>query len=59
MARETILEVVRAEPRDGSFNLAAGQLAERQLRARAEARAAFPGAWSRLDRPKRLKWLKR
>jgi inorganic triphosphatase YgiF len=58
MARERILEVARTKPHDGAFNLAAGQLAERQVQARAEARAAFPAAWRRLDRQERLKWLK-
>jgi inorganic triphosphatase YgiF len=58
VARETILEVARTRPRDGAFNLAAGQLAERQVQARAAARAAFPPAWKKLDRKKRRTWLK-
>jgi inorganic triphosphatase YgiF len=58
MARETVLEVARAKSREGAFNLAAGQLAERQVQARAEARAGFPVAWRRLDGRKRLEWLK-
>jgi CHAD domain-containing protein len=57
VARELILDAARAHPDDGAFNLAAGQLAERQVEARAAARAAFPAVWEKLDRSKRRRWL--
>jgi CHAD domain-containing protein len=59
VAHELILDAARAHPDDGAFNLAAGQLAERQVEARATARAAFPAVWEKLDRSKRRRWLKR
>jgi inorganic triphosphatase YgiF len=59
VAHEAILDAARAHPENAAFNLAAGQLAEHQVQARADARAAFPDVWEKLDRSKRLKWLKR
>ena len=58
VARRTILETARSHPANGVFNLAAGQLAERQAQGRAAARSGFPAVWDKLDRGKRRKWLK-
>ena len=58
VARRTILETARSHPENGVFNLAAGQLAERQAQGRAAARSGFPAVWDKLDRGKRRKWLK-
>jgi CHAD domain-containing protein len=57
VAREAILEAARSHPENGVFNLAAGQLAERQAQARTAARSRFPDVWKQLDRGKRRKWL--
>jgi CHAD domain-containing protein len=57
VAREAIHDVARAHSKAGAFNLAAGQLFERQLRGRLDDRERFPAAWRRLDRKKRLRWM--
>jgi CHAD domain-containing protein len=56
VARDTILEVARENPEAGPFNLAAGRLVERELRARDDWRERFPGSWKRLDRKKLTGW---
>ena len=48
----------QAHPELGSFNYAAGRLAEREFLAATSAREAFKDVWSRLDRKKLLRWLK-
>ena len=58
VAREAILDAARAHPENGAFNLAAGQLAERQVHARADARSGFRSVWKKLDRAQRRKWLR-
>ncbi len=45
-------------PNDGSLNLAAGRLLEREEAAGCEARSRFFKVWSRLDRKKNRRWLK-
>ena len=57
VAGERVLEIAREHPRAGRFNLAAGQLIERELRGRRRSRKNFPDAWTRLGRKKRLSWM--
>jgi hypothetical protein len=57
MARDLIEEVVDGHGH-AAFFLAAGRLIEREECARADARAAFPGAWKRLDREKLVGWMR-
>lgn len=57
VATEFIHKIADEHPRSGRFSLALGRLMERQVRRRDEARAAFPSAWSALDRKRNLRWL--
>ena len=57
VAAEEIRHIVAEWPADGPFNLAAGQLIERQVVAAREARSRFFKAWDRLDRKKNLHWM--
>ena len=57
VAAGTIEAYAAGRPDDAALALAAGRMLERESRARAEARAAFPKAWRKLDRPKRRRWM--
>jgi CHAD domain-containing protein len=57
VARQMILEVARDRPEAGSFDFAAGRLAERELHAEEHHRDEFPSVWKRLDRKKNLSWM--
>jgi CHAD domain-containing protein len=50
MAREVILEAARLAPAEPRFQLAAGQLLERQEQIRRDARGQFSKGWRKLDR---------
>lgn len=54
----TIERVALGRPQDGPFNLAAGQLLERQRQAAEKARSTFFQTWKRMDRKKTRRWLK-
>jgi len=58
VARSLVREVVAARSADAEFALAAGRLLERQEQSAREARAAFPAAWKKLDKPKLRKWFR-
>jgi CHAD domain-containing protein len=57
VARELVRELATSRPSDGSFALAAGRLLEREEQTGREARASFPEAWKKLDKPKLRRWL--
>jgi CHAD domain-containing protein len=57
VAAETIGGFAREHAGNGSLNLAAGRMLEREDRAAAAARAEFPRKWRRLDRKKRRAWM--
>jgi CHAD domain-containing protein len=50
---------VGAHPSDERLAFAAGRLMERELAAACGARAAFPGLWAELRRPRLRRWLDR
>jgi CHAD domain-containing protein len=58
VARSLVRDVVAARSADAAFALAAGRLLERQEQSAREARAAFPTAWKKLDKPKLRKWFR-
>jgi CHAD domain-containing protein len=57
VAAETIEGFAAGRSGDASLALAVGRMLERESRARAEARAAFPKAWRKLDRSRRRSWM--
>jgi CHAD domain-containing protein len=57
VAAETIEAFAAGRSGDASLALAAGRMLERESRARSAARAAFPRAWRKLDRPQRRRWM--
>ena len=57
VAAGTIEAFAAGRSGDASLALAAGRMLERESRARSAARAAFPQAWRKLDRPKRRRWM--
>lgn len=52
-------DAVGAHASDEQMAFAAGRLLEREVAATCEARAAFPGLWAELRRPKLRRWLDR
>jgi CHAD domain-containing protein len=58
VARSLVREVVATRSADAEFALAAGRLLERQEQSAREARAAFPTAWKKLDKPKLRRWFR-
>jgi CHAD domain-containing protein len=58
VARSLVREVVAARSADAEFALAAGRLLERQEQSAREARATFPTAWKKLDKPKLRRWFR-
>jgi CHAD domain-containing protein len=59
VARSTVREVALARSADAGFALEAGRLLERQAETARDARAAFPRAWKKLDKPKLRKWFRK
>ena len=57
VAKETIEEFAADGSHPAAVSVAAGRLLERQHAARARARSDFAGAWRRLDRRKRRRWM--
>ena len=57
VAAAAIESYLAGHPGDASLALAAGRMLERESRARSEARASFPKAWRKLDRPKHRRWM--
>ena len=57
VAAATIESYLAGHSGDASLALAAGRMLERESRARSEARASFPKAWRKLDRPKHRRWM--
>jgi CHAD domain-containing protein len=58
VARDLVRELATSRPTDGSFALAAGRLIEREEQAGRAARASFPKAWKKLDKPKLRRWMR-
>ncbi len=52
-------DAVAMRPANAALAFAAGRLMERELAATARDRAAFPGLWAQLRRPKLRRWLDR
>jgi CHAD domain-containing protein len=52
-------DAVGADGSDARMAFAAGRLLEREVAAAAHARAAFPGLWAELRRPRLRRWLDR
>jgi CHAD domain-containing protein len=52
-------DAVAMRPGDSDLAFAAGRLLERQVAATERARAAFPGVWAQLRRPRLRRWLDR
>jgi CHAD domain-containing protein len=59
IASQEIRRVAAEHPSDGAFNLAMGQLLERQENAAGESRREFFKIWHRLDRKKVRHWFAR
>jgi CHAD domain-containing protein len=58
VARSLVREVVATRSADAEFALAAGRVLERQEQSAREARAAFPTAWKKLDKPRLRRWFR-